>query len=60
MATACFVGVAALVGFYDVAVRDVVMAVGAFTLTRLEEVRQEASAHRFDSAPQRAAGRVSA
>jgi hypothetical protein len=29
-----------LAGFYDVAVRDLVMAVGAYTLGRLAEVRQ--------------------
>lgn len=34
-----------LAGLYDVAVRDVVMAVGAFTLARLEELRQEAPAY---------------
>jgi hypothetical protein len=31
-------------GFYDVAVRDLVMAVAAFTLARLAEVREEAPA----------------
>jgi hypothetical protein len=35
----------ALAGYFDVAVRDVVMAIGAFTLARLTEVRQEAFAH---------------
>lgn len=52
------VGVAAnlvLAGFYDIAVRDVVMAAGAFTLARLEEVRQEAPAWDFDNAAERAA-----
>jgi hypothetical protein len=34
-----------LAGYLDVAVRDVVMAIGAFTLARLTEVRQEAFAH---------------
>jgi hypothetical protein len=34
-----------LAGYFDVAVRDVVMAIGAFTLARLSEVRQEAFAH---------------
>jgi uncharacterized membrane protein YphA (DoxX/SURF4 family) len=29
-----------LAGFFDIAVRDVVMSVAAFTLARLEEVRQ--------------------
>jgi hypothetical protein len=36
-------------GFYDVAVRDVVMAVAAFTLARLAEVRQQASAYSYNS-----------
>jgi hypothetical protein len=43
VASAWLVGVAAnlaLAGFYDVAVRDVVMACAAFTLARLAEVRQ--------------------
>jgi uncharacterized membrane protein YphA (DoxX/SURF4 family) len=31
--------------YLDVAARDAVMAVGAFTLARLEEARQEARAH---------------
>lgn len=31
----------ALAGYFDVAVRDVVMAIGAFTLARLTEVRHE-------------------
>jgi hypothetical protein len=31
----------ALAGYFDIAVRDVVMAIGAFTLARLTEVRQE-------------------
>ena len=35
----------ALAGYFDVAVRDVVMAVGAFTLARLTEVHQEAFSH---------------
>jgi hypothetical protein len=39
----------ALAGFYDVAVRDVVMSVAAFTLARLAEVRQEAPAYGFNS-----------
>jgi hypothetical protein len=56
VASAWLAGVAAnlvLAGFYDVAVRDVVMAVAAFTLARLAEVRQEAPAYGFDSAPPR-------
>jgi hypothetical protein len=32
----------AVAGYFDVAVRDVVMSIGAFTLARLTEVRQEA------------------
>ena len=32
----------ALAGYFDVAVRDVVMSIGAFTLARLTEVRHEA------------------
>jgi hypothetical protein len=34
-------------GFYDIAVRDVVMSIAAFTLARLAEVRQEAPAYGF-------------
>ena len=44
IAAAWLVGIAAnllLAGFYDVAVRDVVMAVGAFTLAQLAEARAE-------------------
>jgi hypothetical protein len=43
VASAWLVGIAlnlALAGFLDVAVRDVVMAIAAFTLARLEEARQ--------------------
>jgi hypothetical protein len=36
-------------GYYDVAVRDVVMSLAAFTLARLAEVRVEAPAHRFST-----------
>src|SRR5262245_28406099 len=35
-------------GFYDVAVRDVVMSVAAFTLARLAEVRMQAPAVEFN------------
>jgi hypothetical protein len=38
-----------LAGFYDVAVRDVVMSVAAFTLARMAEVREEAPAYGFNS-----------
>lgn len=47
VASVWLVGVAAnlvLAGFHDIAVRDVVMAIGAFTLARLAEVRQKAPA----------------
>jgi hypothetical protein len=37
----------ALAGFFDVAVRDVVMSLAAFTLARLTEVREQAPAHGF-------------
>jgi hypothetical protein len=45
VASAWLLGVAVnllLAGFYDVAVRDVVMAIAAFTLARLAEVREVA------------------
>ena len=48
VASAWLLGVAAnlvLAGFYDIAVRDVTMSLGAFTLARLAEVRQEAPAY---------------
>jgi hypothetical protein len=51
VASAWLLGVAAnlvLAGFYDVAVRDVVIAIAAFTLARMAEVRQEAPAYGFD------------
>jgi len=60
LACAWLVGIAAnlvLADMYDVAVRDVAMAVGAFTLARLEEVRQDASVRGRASAPQRVAWR---
>lgn len=63
VAGAWLLGVAAnlvLAGFYDVAVRDAVMAIGAFTLARLAQVQQETPAYRVDSAPRRAAGRATA
>jgi hypothetical protein len=46
-ASAWLLGVAAnlvAAGFYDVAVRDVVMSLAAFTLARLVEVREAAPA----------------
>jgi hypothetical protein len=48
VASAWLMGVAlnlVLAGFYDVAVRDVVMALAAFTLARLTEARQTTPAH---------------
>lgn len=50
VASAWLLGVAAnlvLAGFFDVAVRDVVMSLAAFTLARLTEAREEAPAHGF-------------
>ena len=49
-----------LAGFYDVAVRDVVMAFAAFTLARLAEVRQEAPAYGYNSIAERSRGHVTA
>jgi hypothetical protein len=63
VASAWLLGIAANLvagGFYDVAVRDVVMAVAAFTLARLAEVREEAPIHGFNSVIERPQGRVTA
>src|SRR5918996_6284650 len=52
VASGWLLGVAAnlvAAGFYDVAVRDVVMSVAAFTLARLAEVREVAPAYGFNS-----------
>ena len=52
VASAWLLGVAAnlaAAGFLDIAVRDVVMSIAAFTLARLAEVRQEAPAYSFNS-----------
>ena len=52
VASAWLLGVAvnlAAAGFFDIAVRDVVMAIAAFTLARLAEVRQEAPAYSLNS-----------
>jgi hypothetical protein len=52
VASAWLLGVAGnlgLAGFYDVAVRDVVIAIAAFTLARLAEVRQETPVFAFNS-----------
>ena len=56
VASAWLLGVAANLvhaGFNDVAVRDVVMAIAAFTLARLAEVRQESPAYQFDHVAER-------
>ena len=47
-------------GFYDVAVRDVVMALAAFTLARLAEVREEAPALRHNHVIEQPQRRVTA
>ena len=63
VASAWLLGVAlnvVLAGFYDVAVRDVVMSIAAFTLARLAEVRQPGSANAFNSVSDRHKGRVTA
>ena len=55
VASAWLLGVAvnlALAGFYDVAVRDVVMALAAFTLARLAEVREESPVRALDGVGQ--------
>jgi hypothetical protein len=49
-----------LAGFYDVAVRDVVMAFAAFTLARLEEVRQEAPAYGVSGVAERTGRQITA
>lgn len=49
-----------LAGFYDVAVRDVVMAFAAFTLARLAEIRQAAPAYGYNSISERSRGHVTA
>lgn len=63
VASAWLLGVAAnlvAAGFYDVAVRDVVMALAAFTLARLAEVRAESTAREFSDVFERPEGRVTA
>jgi hypothetical protein len=48
----------AAAGYLDVAVRDVVMSIAAFTLARLTELRQEAPAHEYASISERQRGRA--
>lgn len=47
----CVAGNLVAAGFYDVAVRDVVMALAAFTLARLVEVRDGAPAYASTTVP---------
>jgi hypothetical protein len=47
-------------GFYDVAVRDVVMSLAAFTLARLAEMREEAPVHATNSVIERPQHHVTA
>jgi hypothetical protein len=63
VASAWLLGIAAnlvAAGFYDVAVRDVVMSLAAFTLARLAEVRDERPAYGFDRIAERPHSRVTA
>ncbi len=56
VASAWLLGVAAnlvAAGFYDVAVRDVVISFAAFTLARLAEVREGSPAYAFNSIAER-------
>ena len=51
VASAWLVGVAlnlALAGFFDIAVRDLVMSVAAFTLARLTEARRQTPSYAFN------------
>ena len=63
VASAWLLGVAAnlvAAGLYDVAVRDVVMALAAFTLARLAEAREEAPAFRHSHVIEQPHRRVTA
>jgi hypothetical protein len=63
VASAWLLAVAAnlvLAGFYDVAVRDVIMSFAAFTLARLAEVRAEAPSYGFNSISGRSHSSVTA
>ncbi len=56
VASGWLLGVAAnlvAAGFYDIAVRDVVMSLGAFTLARLTEVREGVPAYGINSIAER-------
>ena len=50
----------AAAGYLDVAVRDVVMAIAAFTLAKLTEVREESASHALDAVAVRPSRRVTA
>jgi|SRR5215207_9344431 len=61
VAAAWLVGVAvnlAIAGFFDIAVRDVVMAIAAFTLARLAEIRAEGTQPATNSIVDRSHGRT--
>lgn len=63
VASAWLLGIAAnlvAAGFYDVAVRDVVMSFAAFTLARLAEVREEVPAYGVNSILERPHRQVTA
>lgn len=63
VASAWLVAVAANLvgaGFYDVAVRDIVMALAAFTLARLAEVREEAPAFGLNNVIEQPKQRITA
>ncbi len=63
VASGWLLGVAAnliAAGFYDVAVRDVIMSFAAFTLARLAEVREGAPAYGFNTLTERPHGHVTA
>ena len=47
-------------GFFDVAVRDVVMSIAAFTLARLAEARAEVPSRRFSRVVEQQRGSVTA
>ena len=47
-------------GFFDVAVRDVVMSIAAFTLARLAEARAEVPSRRFSGVVEQQRGSVTA
>lgn len=49
-----------LAGYFDVAVRDIVMALGSFALARLEEVRRTSLVHEFSPSLEQANRRLTA